>query len=126
MSAPRPLNLAYPVGVDVRAGRLLGETDEARHIDHLVRQVLFTAPGERINRPSFGCGLRRMVFAPNGTVSASLTRVAVFQALDQWLGDRIRVEAVEAEAQDEVLFVKVAYQLRATGERRVLNLEVTP
>lgn len=126
MKGQRTLNLAYPIGVDAGAGRILSEDDRARHIDQMVRQVLFTAPGERVNRPSFGCGLRGMIFAPNGSVSASLVRVAIFQALDRWLGEEIAVEGVDAEADDAVLFVKVAYRLRETGESRVLNLEVGP
>ena len=31
-------------------------TDYADHIRDLIEQVLFTAPGERVNRPTFGCG----------------------------------------------------------------------
>ena len=35
-----------------------GDEDLAAHVDQLLRQVLLTAPGERVNRPDFGCGLR--------------------------------------------------------------------
>ena len=77
-----------------------------------------------MNRPDFGCGIRRMVFAPNSTVSASLTQVAVFQALTKWLGTLIRVERVDVQARDERLEVGITYVLHSRQERRFLNVEV--
>jgi phage baseplate assembly protein W len=91
----------------------------------LIRQVLFTSPGERVNRPDFGCGLKRMVFAPNSRLSASLAQVAVFEALERWLAPVIRVDGVAASAREETLEIRIAYTLKARQERRYLNLEVT-
>ncbi len=118
-------SIRYPIAIDDGIGRLAGESDYAEHVEQLMRQVLFTNPGERINRPDFGCGLRRMVFTPNSDVTASLTQVTVYQALERWLGDLISVEDVKVEAKDEILEVAVAYVLKARQERRYLNLEVT-
>ena len=118
-------SIRYPIGVDAGLGRLSAEENYAAHVEQMIKQVLFTNPGERINRPDFGCGIRRMVFAPNSDVSASLAQVTVFQALDKWLGSLIDVSRVEVEARDEVLDVKIAYVLKARQERRYLNLEVT-
>lgn len=118
-------SIHYPFAIDAGIGRLAEETDYATHVEQLIKQVLFTAPGERINRPDFGCGLRRMVFAPNSDVTASLTQVTIFQALEKWLDTLITVDKVEVKAMDEVLEVKIAYILKARRERRYLNLEVT-
>jgi len=118
-------SIRYPIGVDGGLGRLAVEPDHARHVEQLMRQVLFTNPGDRVNRPDFGCGLRRMIFAPNSDVTASLTQVAVLQALEEWLGNLIRVDDVAVAARQEVLEVRIAYVLRARQERRYLNLEVT-
>lgn len=115
----------YPFAVDAGLGRLARERDYAAHVQQLMLQVLFTNPGERINRPDFGCGIRRMVFAPNSEATASLTQVSVYQALEKWLGNLIEVDRVEVKAVEEVLEVKVAYFLKARQERRYLNLEVT-
>jgi phage baseplate assembly protein W len=123
--APPLTSIRYPFAIDAGLGRLAVETDYAAHVEQLMRQVLFTSPGERVNRPDFGCGLRRMVFAPNSEVTASLLQVTVFQALTRWLGTLIEVERVEVQAVDEVLEVRIAYVLRARQERRYLNLEVT-
>lgn len=118
-------SIYYPFAIDAGLGRLAQESDYAAHVEQLIKQVLFTSPGERINRPDLGCGLRRMVFAPNSDVTTSLTRITVFQALENWLGSVIRVEDVEVKADDEVLEVHIAYILKARRERRYLNLEVT-
>ena len=65
------------------------------HIRDLIEQVLFTAPGERVNRPNFGSGLLQLVFAPNSDELAAATQFLVQGALQQWLGDLIQVEGVE-------------------------------
>ena len=91
-----------------------------------MKQVLFTNPGERINRPDFGCGIRRMVFAPNSQESASLAQVTIFQAMEKWLGSLVKVNQVEVSAEDEVLSIKINYVLKARQERRYLNVEVNP
>jgi uncharacterized protein len=118
-------SIRYPLAIDDGLGRLAVEDDYAAHVEQLIRQVLFTHPGERVNRPDFGCGIRRMVFAPNSDVSANLAQVSVFQALDKWLGALIEVARVEVEAREEVLEVKIAYVLKARRQQRYLNLEVT-
>jgi len=118
-------SIRYPFAIDSALGILDEETNYARHIDQLVRQVLLTSPGERINRPDFGCGVRRMVFAPNSRVTASLAQANIFESLNKWLAPAIVVEDVRAEAREEVLAISIAYSLRARRERRYLNLEVT-
>jgi phage baseplate assembly protein W len=124
MSAPFT-SIHHPFGVDAGRGRIAEEEDYAEHVEQLMRQVLFTAPGERINRPDFGCGLKRLVFAPNNVVSASLAQVTIFQALTKWLGSAIAVNDVKAIAAEERLEITIAYTLKTRQERRYLNLEVT-
>jgi uncharacterized protein len=109
--------LAYPYRFDGR-GRS-AETDLSRHVRDLVELTLFTAPGERVNRPDFGSGVRQLVFAGASEELAATTQFLVQGALNQWLGDVIVVEAVEVEAIDERLTVEVCYQVLATGESRV-------
>ena len=118
-------SLRYPVAVDRALGRLAVESDYARHVEQMIRQVLLTNPGERAMRPDFGCGLRRMVFAPNDPTAASLTQVTIYQALTRWLGSVIEVAGVTVHAEDARLAVAVDYVLKARMERRILNLEVT-
>jgi phage baseplate assembly protein W len=118
--------IQFPIGIDEGTGRLAVERSYDAHVRQLIFQVLFTAPGERVNRPEFGCGVRHMLFAPNSELSANLAQVSVQQALDRWLGTAIRVEDVQVAARDEVLSVGVTYIVLARQERRFLNVEVAP
>lgn len=109
--------LDFPYGFDA-TGRTRS-TDRDDHVRDLVEQVLFTAPGERVNRPDFGSGLLGLVFEPNGAALAAATRARVDAALQQWLAEVISVEAVAVRAEESTLEVTVAYVVRATQERRV-------
>ena len=119
-------SLRYPISVDPARGRLSQEQDFGAHIEQLVLQVLMTAPGERINRPDFGCGVKRLVFAPGGDVAATLAQTTVYQALSKWLPDAISLIEVTARADDAVLQIRVGYVVKARGEKRYLNIQVAP
>lgn len=118
-------SIYYPFAVDRQLGVLMEEKDFSQHVRQMIMQVLLTSPGERINRPDFGCGLRRLVFAPNSDTSANLMQVTVVLALEKWLGDLIEVSEVKVKAVEEKLELGVIYVLKARQERQYLNLEVT-
>lgn len=118
-------SIRFPFAIDARQGRLAQEYDYERYIQQLIRQVLFTAQGERINRPDFGAGVRRLVFVPNSPATASLAQTLIFQALSTWLGNLIRTDDVQVESDNERLNIMVVYTILARRERRFLNLEVT-
>lgn len=110
-------NVDYPFRIDGRGGT--GRTDQRDHIRDLVEQVLFTSPGERVNRPTFGCGLLQLVFQPNAEPLALAVQATVQASLQQWLGELIAVESVHVQAADATLEVTVSYRLRETQESRV-------
>jgi hypothetical protein len=112
-----PVNLRFPYQLDGR-GRTAEDAAEA-YVRGLVEQVLFTSPGERVNRPDFGSGLLQLVFAPNSVELAATTQLLVQGALQQWLGDLIVVETVEVEADDAALRVTVGYVIRRTAARQL-------
>lgn len=109
--------IAYPFRFDFR--RRTAEADEVAHIRDLIEQVLFTAPGERVNRPDFGCGLAQLVFAPNSDQLGAATQMVVQSALQQWLGDLIQVDAVDVTNEDAVLRVTVRYVILQTQTAQV-------
>lgn len=119
-------SLRYPFAIDAGQGRVAQEPDYAEHVEQLVKQVLLTSPGERINRPDFGCGVKRLVFAPGGEVAATLAQTVIYQSLTRWLGSAIAVHEVTVRAVQERLDIRIGYSIRARGERRYLNLQVTP
>jgi len=113
------MNIAFPFHYDGDGGT--ADTTDDRHIRDLIEQVLFTSPGERVNRPTFGSGLLRLVFAPNGDALASATQLGVQGALIQWLGHLIRVEAVDVRSDQAVLRVDVKYTVLKTQESRTAD-----
>ena len=114
----------FPYHVDPQ-GRT-ARTDRDDHVRDLIEQVLFTSPGERVNRPTFGAGLRQLVFAPLGDELATSTQFLIQGALQQWVGDAVNVEDVSAEADDGALRVTVRYTVKRSGERRVDRFTAPP
>ncbi len=112
----RHMNVDFPYHVDAR-GRT-AEVDYDAHIRDLIEQVLFTAPGERVNRPDFGSGLLRLVFAPNSSELAATTQYLVQGSLQQYLGDLIQIDAVDVTSEDSTLRVSVRYLVRQTQTLR--------
>jgi phage baseplate assembly protein W len=110
------MQIDFPFHIDSR-GRSAKTVQEA-HIRDMIEQVLFTSPGERVNRPDFGTGLMQLVFAPSGEEMATATHYLVQGALQQWLGDVIEVESVAVEAQESALRVTVRYLVRRSQERQ--------
>jgi uncharacterized protein len=109
-------HLDYPFRFDYR-GRT-AHTSEEDYVRDLIEQVLFTAPGERVNRPTFGCGVVQLVFAPNSEELAATSQFLIQGALQEWLGDLIVVESVSVEALESTLRVSIQYVIRRTQIRR--------
>jgi phage baseplate assembly protein W len=111
-------NIAFPYRFD-GGGRTSQPTSIDDHIRDLVEQVLFTSPGERVNRPGFGTGLAQLVFAPNSQELATATQFLVQAALQQTLGDLIHVEAIQVDSVESTLNVTVQYVVLRTQQRQV-------
>lgn len=110
------MQVDYPLHFDSR-GRT-AETSGDEHIRDMIEQILFTSPGERVNRPTFGSGVMQLIFAPNSDALAAATQMTVQGALQQWLGELILVEAVDVQNEDSTLQVTVQYVVRRSQQRR--------
>ena len=106
------MQIDFPFGFD-GCGRT-AEADVEAHIRDLIEQLLLTAPGERVNRPTFGSGALQLVFAPNSDTLAAALRLGVQAGLQEWLGDLIEVTDVEIENPDSTLRLEVRYVVRRT------------
>jgi phage baseplate assembly protein W len=113
------MQIDHPFHIDDR--RRTAETGEEDHVRDLIEQVLFTNPGERVNRPDFGAGLDRLVFGPSSQEMASTVQALVQGALQQWLADRARVESVDIVADGPALRITVRYTLLRNLERRQVS-----
>ena len=117
------MDIDYPYFIDA-TGRT-AQTDNDDHIRDLIEQVLFTNPGERVNRPTFGCGVMQLVFAPNSDALAAATQMSVQGALQQWLSDLIIVEGVDVNNIDSTLEITVRYSINRTQEKRSTTFQRT-
>ena len=86
------MHIDFPFHVDGSAPDGRRPSDD-EHVRDLIEQVLFTRPGERVNRPGFGSGLQQLVFAPNSPELAAAVQFLVQGALQQYLADVIRRRA---------------------------------
>lgn len=110
------INLDYPLHFDGR-GRTAAIDDDG-HIRDMIEQLLFTNPGERVNRPDFGSGLMQMVFAPNSPELAAALQFTLQAALQRYLGDLIDMQTLDVSAQEATLSIVVHYIVRRTGRVR--------
>ena len=115
-----PSYLDYPFSVDAR-GRI-NTTDVDDHVRDLIIAVLFTAPGERVCLPEFGCGIRQLVFAPNSDLLASATEALAAGALNRWLSDWITVEKLEVVSEEATLRIRLSYIRRDTQQPQQLEI----
>lgn len=109
MAQTTNMNLKYPYGFDTSGHT--AQTDLPSHISDMIEQILLTSPGERVNRPTFGCGVTQLVFAPNSDALAAAQHQVIQASLQQWLSDLIRINAVNVEAQDSTLLITITYTI---------------
>jgi uncharacterized protein len=103
------MEIGFPYRV-TGSGRT-AQDDYGQHVRHLIEQVLFTVPGERVNRPDLGTGLQRFVFASQSDETLAAAQFLVHGALQEWLGDLIEVEGIDVTSEEEKLIVYVRYRL---------------
>ncbi len=120
---------AFPFRIDP-ASLQAARTGYNAHVEQMIRQVLLTSPGERIDLPEFGCGLRSLIFAGHSAPLDSATNLLVSQALSQWLAGVIQVQKVEVVPLDQLddpaqLRIEIQYTLLATQTNNQLKVLVS-
>jgi uncharacterized protein len=121
MTTPSALAVAFPLGLDAD-----GTTELIRSpaiaAEQLIEQLLFTAPGERLNQPSLGCGLRELLFAPLGVELRAATEFQVSAALQRSLGDVAKVISLTVAGAGSELAIAIVYQLVPDGPPQTVTL----
>lgn len=111
------MNIAFPFQIS-EDGRVASATYE-EHIYQMIYQLLFTNIGERVNRPMFGCSVMQLTFSPLSAELVTATQALIHSGLQQWLGDVIKVEAVNVQMGQSTLTVTVQYIILRTQQRQV-------
>ena len=107
----------FPVGVNRCSQIAVSRYEDA--IQQAIWIILGTAPGERLMRPDFGCGIHSLVFAVNSAGTAGQAASLVRQALVRWEPriDVLGVSAAPDAADPTLLLIEIEYQVRSTNNR---------
>ena len=117
------MNIDFPFHFDSR-GRTAA-TDDDDHIRDMIEELLFTNPGERVNRPDFGSGLQQLIFGPNSPELAAALQFTLQATLQRWLGDLIELQALEVTSEDSTISVLIQYVVRRHNQRQVAQFTRT-
>jgi phage baseplate assembly protein W len=112
------MNIDFPYGFD-SFGRT-ADTTADDHVRDMIELLIFTSPGERVNRPDFGSGLLQLLFAPNSPELAATVQFTLQAGLQRWLGDVIDVRDLTVSAQESTLTVSLTYAVRATQAQQTV------
>lgn len=89
--------------------------------------ILRTATGERVERPTFGCGLDRMLFEPNSIANLRLIQDEVTQAVTRWeprvLLNNVTASVNASDPRD--VDVSISYTLIATSAQERLSMTIS-
>jgi phage baseplate assembly protein W len=108
------MNIDFPFHFDGR-GRTATTTDDD-HIRDMLEQLIFTSPGEHVNRPDFGSGILQLIFAPNSPELAATLQFTLQAAIQRWLGDVLDLKSVDVQSIDSTLTIDLQYVVRRTNE----------
>ena len=115
--------MRFPFHADGRGCTAAAAADDDAYIRDLIEQVLMTSPGERPNRPDFGCGLQGMTFASTGDAMQAALQATVQAALQRWLSDVLQVQDVLVEVVESTLQVTVQYIVQRTRQQQIASFQ---
>src|SRR5688572_14040118 len=107
MVQARDRGLSFPLRLDHERG--LAVLDPEASVRAMLEQILYTEPGERVNRPSFGVGVERALFEPNGPFLASRLRLALEENAYEHLGSDVEILKLDVAADEETLTIEIVY-----------------
>jgi phage baseplate assembly protein W len=117
------MNIDFPFHFDNRGHT--ATTNDDTHIRDMIEQLLFTNPGERVNRPDFGSGLMQLLFAPNSPEIAAALQFTLRGAIQRWLGDLIELQELQVTSVDSTLTIDLQYARRQTGQTQTVQITRT-
>lgn len=117
------MNIDFPFHFDSRGHTASANDDD--HIRQMIEQLLFTNPGERVNRPDFGSGLQQLVFGPNSPELAAALKFTLQATLQRWLGDLIQLQSLDVTSQESTINIIIQYIVRRTNQQQTAQFSRT-
>ncbi len=112
------LGTGWQTPLELAGGRLRTASDEAC-VEQAIWAILETAPGERLMRPDFGCGIHDLVFAAPNPQLVGKIQAAVVDALSRFEPriELLGVDVVPDDAEPGLMRIEIDYRLRAASSR---------
>ena len=106
-----------PIALDPRTG-LVATSAYEEDIRQSILIILETAPGERVMRPNFGCGIHDLVFAAVDSTTLQRIRSLVEEALRRYEArvDVLGVTVDEDATPEGRLIIELEYRVRKTNQ----------
>ncbi|MCG8420091.1 MAG: GPW/gp25 family protein [Proteobacteria bacterium] len=104
--------LTFPPIVGPDAG--LATLDTVNSVRAMLEQILFTEPGERVNRPTFGVGVLGALFEPNSPFLQTRIRIALEENVYDHLGLRVSVDDIGVEQDQAEIHIRIAFTIEGT------------
>jgi phage baseplate assembly protein W len=104
--------LAFPLRLG--PGNHLAVVTLENDVRCMIEQILLTAPGERVNRPTFGVGIYAYVFEPNSPLLAAQLRTALEENVYEHLGKNVRIVALDVTSDDDQLHILIQFTIDGT------------
>lgn len=122
LSSPSYLSFPLKIGIDGTA-----TSSRSDHVREQIEQVLFTNPRERVFRPEFGVGVRRLIFEPNTALLRDVTEKRLRASLAEALQGEVDPKTLEIKvaAEQEKLFIRISYVLARIQQQETHEYEVT-
>lgn len=129
MASVQRQDYSFPFRVDALARQASQASAYASHVEDMIQQILFTAPGERADLPEFGCDVRKLLFAPSSEALQATAQLVIQDALTRWLGDQITVRNVSVSTPGDAadqgqLLILIEYVLIETQSTQGLEVLV--
>jgi phage baseplate assembly protein W len=116
--------LSQPIRIVGDLETLALTSDSDRHLRDKLLAILFTSPGERVNRPEFGVGLRRTVFEGINELMLAALRFRIIQGLRRDIGPEIEIDDLRIETRPEAGEVSIFIDYHRIADGIPHGLEV--
>jgi phage baseplate assembly protein W len=115
--------LKFPFFVDADGPHT---SSRAAHVREQIEQVLFTSPKERVFRPEFGVGVRRLVFEPNNSALWNITHKQLTASLAEALHGEVDPKTLEIQVEREgaSLIIVISYRLAALNQHETQSFTI--
>lgn len=110
----------FPVSLNLNGGVSTSALEE--NVRQSIFIILGTAPGERINRPRFGCRIHDLMFAPNNPLTSARAEVFCEEAIYKYEPRVSKVKCIAQANPDEPnrLDIRIEYVIAGKNDKRNL------